>query len=174
MVHDDFSKFNEELGVTVTYISAGKFKTEGNPDEPLSEEAQAHWQQLVDEPYGLFIADVAAGRNVGEAAVRDGFGQGRVLPAQMALDAGMVDSIETYEQVVTRLVNRAPAPSNGAAAAAAADPAAVIAAANAQVSAAAAPTAPAPEPPASREDQSPPTAPTPAPAWLAFPTPRPI
>jgi signal peptide peptidase SppA len=174
MVHDDFSKFNEELGVAVTYIKAGKFKTEGNPDEPLSDDAKAHWQQLVDEPYSLFVSDVAAGRNVSEATVRDGFGQGRVLPAQMALDAGMVDSIETYEQVVARLVNRAPTGStNGAAAAAAADPAAVLAAAQAQTAAAAA-TDPAAQPPARREDQSPPPAPMASPAWLAFPTPRPI
>jgi hypothetical protein len=35
-IHEDWSKFNEDFGVLPTYISAGKYKTEGNPDEPLS------------------------------------------------------------------------------------------------------------------------------------------
>jgi capsid assembly protease len=103
--HQDWSKANEKEGVAVTYVSAGEFKTEGNPDEPLSEDAQAHLQEIVNESYGMFVSDVAAGRGVSEETVRDGYGKGRVLTAQMALAEGMVDSVETYEQVVRRMLD---------------------------------------------------------------------
>jgi ClpP class serine protease len=33
-VHEDWTGFNEKFGVEPTYISAGKFKTELNPDSP--------------------------------------------------------------------------------------------------------------------------------------------
>jgi ClpP class serine protease len=39
MAHEDWSKNIEELGVKVTLISAGKYKTEGNPYEALPADA---------------------------------------------------------------------------------------------------------------------------------------
>lgn len=103
MTHEDWSVFNEKTGVDVNYISAGKYKTEGNPDEPLSDEAEKHLQAMVDDTYALFVGDVAAGRGVSEADVRKGYGEGRVLTATHALEAGMVDGIETLDSVVSRL-----------------------------------------------------------------------
>ena len=44
MVHDDWSGFNENFGVKPTYISAGKYKTDGNPDESLLDAAAARLQ----------------------------------------------------------------------------------------------------------------------------------
>src|SRR5690349_10913255 len=39
MLHWDESGFNERIGINLTYIYEGRYKIEGNPDEPLSEEA---------------------------------------------------------------------------------------------------------------------------------------
>jgi hypothetical protein len=51
-VHEDWSGFNEQMGIP-TYISAGKYKTEGNPDEPLSDDAaRAAMAADVDDFYG--------------------------------------------------------------------------------------------------------------------------
>jgi hypothetical protein len=48
--HQDRSAMQEKLGVKTTLISAGKYKVEGNPFEPLSEEArQAALQAEVDD-----------------------------------------------------------------------------------------------------------------------------
>ena len=103
-IHDDWSKFNDGFGVLPTYISAGKYKTDGNPDEPLSDTARAAIQEMVDDYYAQFVAAVAQGRGVSESAVRSGYGEGRVLTAQRALDAGMVDRVESLEDTIGRLV----------------------------------------------------------------------
>lgn len=101
--HDDMSQLQEKIGVKTTLVSAGKHKTEGNPYEPLSEEARAAIQARVDEMYGTFTTDVAKGRRVPVSAVRDGYGEGRTLTAKQALSAGMVDRLATLDQVVSEL-----------------------------------------------------------------------
>jgi signal peptide peptidase SppA len=101
-IHEDLSKLLAEEGVTVTLISAGPHKTDGNPYEPLSEDARADMKASVDEVYEQFLADVAAGRRVPVATVRDTYGQGRVLSAKAARDAGMVDQVGTFTEAVNR------------------------------------------------------------------------
>lgn len=102
-MHIDASKALDEFGVKMTLISAGKYKVEGNPFEPLSKEARAAVQERVDDIYGVFISDLAKGRGVSEATVEEKFGQGRVLLAHNALKAGMIDGIGTLGQTVRRL-----------------------------------------------------------------------
>jgi len=48
-LHADVSKDLEQDGLSVMLISAGKFKTEGNPYGPLTDEARAHIQGAVDQ-----------------------------------------------------------------------------------------------------------------------------
>jgi signal peptide peptidase SppA len=103
MMHMDKSAFNEKVGLTVTYISAGEHKTEGNPDQPLSDDAREYLQSQVDAIYGQFIDAVARGRGASKKAVRETYGQGRVLMAGPALQAGMVDRIATIDEMVSRM-----------------------------------------------------------------------
>lgn len=105
-VHQDLSKALEQEGVDVTLISAGKYKVEGNPFEPLTEEAQAFIQARVDEAYSQFVKDVARGRGVTPAAVRGGYGEGRALTAKDAKSAGLIDRIDTMDGTLSRLVGR--------------------------------------------------------------------
>jgi capsid assembly protease len=108
MVHEDWSKFNADFGVEPTYISAGTYKTEGNPDEPLSKDGQKAWQQEVDDIYGAFLASVAAGRGISVEQVRANYGEGRCLLAARALEAGMCDRLDTLETVVGELLGQEP------------------------------------------------------------------
>lgn len=101
--HEDWSKFLDEMGVKTTFISAGKYKVEGNAYQPLDAEAQAFMQQRVDEYYTAFTKGVAKGRGVGIAQVRDGMGQGRVLGADQALAENMVDGIATLDDVIKKV-----------------------------------------------------------------------
>jgi signal peptide peptidase SppA len=101
-MHIDQSAFNEKLGVKSTYIYAGKYKVEGNPGEPLGDEALAYEQSVVNDYYSRFLADIAKGRNVPVSTVSDGFGQGRMMTAQAAMNAGMVDRIDTLENTINR------------------------------------------------------------------------
>jgi signal peptide peptidase SppA len=102
-MHQDISKMLDEMGVTMTLVSAGEHKTEGNEFEPLSEDARADIQERVDATYQQFLADVAAGRRVAASVVEADYGGGRVLNARQALAAGMVDRIESIGQTMQRL-----------------------------------------------------------------------
>lgn len=101
--HEDISAMLEKMGVKVTLIGAGKFKTEGNEFEPLSDEAKAHLQDQVDAFYGMFVKAVARGRKVSQAAVKSGFGQGRIVLSADAVKQGMVDRTATLDQTIARL-----------------------------------------------------------------------
>jgi capsid assembly protease len=98
--HSDYSKALDAAGVNTTLVSAGKYKVEGNPYGPLSDEARAHMQGRIDNYYGAFTRAVARGRNTNVATVRDGMGQGRVFGAQDAKAANMVDGVMTLDDVI--------------------------------------------------------------------------
>jgi len=104
IVHQDISERMKTEGIKTTFISAGKFKTEGNEFEPLSPQAQKHLQDIVDEVLTKFVKDVATGRNVSVATVRKDFGEGRTVTAEKAKAAGMVDRIATMDQTIARLL----------------------------------------------------------------------
>jgi signal peptide peptidase SppA len=101
-LHMDFSKMDDMMGVKFTYINAGKYKVEGNEDEPLSDEARGAIQERVDDYYGMFIKAVARGRGVSETAVRGGFGEGRVVGAVEAVKIGMADRIATLADTLKK------------------------------------------------------------------------
>jgi signal peptide peptidase SppA len=104
MEHLDVSKAMEMEGVKPTLIHAGKYKVEGNSYEPLGDEARAHLQAMAEDYYVSFIGDVAEGRRVSRAKVRSDYGQGRVMTAEHARAAGMVDRIATLDEVIEKLV----------------------------------------------------------------------
>lgn len=102
--HEDWSGAYESAGVKTTLISAGKYKVEGNPFQPLTAEGRAAIQSRVDDYYGMFVKAVARGRGVSQTAVREGFGEGRVVGAQEAVKLGMADRIDTLEAVVAGML----------------------------------------------------------------------
>lgn len=101
--HEDVSAAMEKLGVKVSLISAGKYKTEGNPYEPLSDEARADIKDKVDACYDMFVKSVAKGRGVSQATVREGFGQGRLVMPVDAVKERMADRVATLDDTLTRL-----------------------------------------------------------------------
>ena len=107
-MHEDLSAYLKAEGVAVTYISAGTFKVDGNPTQPLSDTARARLSALVAEPYARFVADVAAGRGASPEAVRTGYGEGATLSAPEAMRAGLIDGIETLDSVIARAASLPP------------------------------------------------------------------
>jgi signal peptide peptidase SppA len=101
--HFDYSQAFAAEGVTPTLISAGKFKVEGNPYAPLSEEAQGFMKSRVDDYFQAFTKAIAKGRNLSISQVREGMGQGRVLGADAALAQNMVDGIASFDQVLSKM-----------------------------------------------------------------------
>lgn len=100
MLHTDKSAELEKQGVNVTITSAGRYKTEGNVYGPLSDEAADARQRKVDLFYEKFVSDVARGRRTSVNEIVDGYGEGRTLLAEAAVDAGLADRVGTLEEVV--------------------------------------------------------------------------
>lgn len=101
-VHEDISKAMAEEGVAMTIVQAGKFKTEGNPWEPLGDEARQRMQDRVDEIAGRFHADVARGRGVEISEVNSRFGQGLMFSATELVKRNMADRIGTMADTLER------------------------------------------------------------------------
>lgn len=100
MVHLEQSRLNDQIGITVTYVSSTPQKVEGNPDTPLGDDARAFLQSRVDQTYATFISDLALGRKVSAAKVRADYGQGRAFGAAECLRRGMVDQVGTLESLL--------------------------------------------------------------------------
>src|SRR5215471_5380691 len=99
-VHEDQSVADAQHGFKYTYVSAGKYKTEGNPHEPLSQEGRAYRQEIVDEIYAEFVDAVARGRDVSSEQVISDYGGGRMLTAKKAFDVGLIDGITTTNDLI--------------------------------------------------------------------------
>ncbi len=96
MMHVDLSKALENEGIKITELSAGNYKTEWSPYQPLTEDAQANMNARIQANYRDFVAAVSGGRGTRATAAikRANFGQGRMLSATDALAAGMVDRLQ--------------------------------------------------------------------------------
>lgn len=103
-VHKDMSAALMAEGVKVSLISQGRYKTEANPYEPLTEEARAAIRDSVKQYYDSFVAAVAKNRGVDVEQVRNGFGEGRMVGARRALELGMADRIGTLDETIDRLL----------------------------------------------------------------------
>jgi len=106
MAHVDQSAAMKAEGVKVTFIHAAKYKVEGNPAEPLSDEAKTHWQEMVNETYGKFLGALKRNRGQSIEKVRSDYGQGRVVSAANALASGMIDRVMSFDSLIEKLTGQ--------------------------------------------------------------------
>lgn len=99
-VHTDVSKAEQAAGITTTVISEPRAKAAGNPFEPLSQEALLEIQADIRDTYERFKGFVAASRGVTSEVVEATFGGGRMLTAEQAFSVGLIDGIQTKQQVI--------------------------------------------------------------------------
>lgn len=100
-MHTDVSGKMGKDGLKPTFISAGKFKTAGNPYEKLEGEKLKYLQDSVDESYDMFINAVADARGIDKKVIRDT--EARVYGSKKAVEIGLADSIRTYESVIAEM-----------------------------------------------------------------------
>lgn len=112
-VIEDQSAKDAKDGRKFNYISAGDFKTEGNPHEELSHEGEEYIQGVINELYTQFVEGVALGRDTSVANVKENYGRGRMLTAKKALEVGMVDGIHTFDSIVGSALLQSSAGSRG-------------------------------------------------------------
>lgn len=78
-VHADWSRLNEKMGLSYSYITGGKWKAAGNPDHPLGEEERELFQRQVSQIHGIFKADVI--RGLGLTAPESQWAEGQTMLA---------------------------------------------------------------------------------------------
>ncbi len=100
VIHQDVSKALDKMGIKLTIVKAGEHKVEGNPYEPLNKDAKEYLQYQVNQYYDRFVNTVASNRNTTADNVKATYGKGRMLIASDALQAGMIDRIATFEQIM--------------------------------------------------------------------------
>jgi signal peptide peptidase SppA len=101
-LHVDLSERERMLGIRITPIAAGRFKTVGSPHAPLPDDHRATIQSQVDQIYTIFVNDVARFRGVTlERALS--MADGKVYLGRQALAAGLADGIATLDQLIGQL-----------------------------------------------------------------------
>ena len=73
-------------------IHAGALKDAGDPTRDMTPQEQAYFQSLVDNMYGQFVHDVAAGRHTSEDKIRP-LATGQVWTGQQSLPMGLIDKL---------------------------------------------------------------------------------
>ena len=98
----DLSGLLDRLGVNVSYITSGANKSMGNSYQPLTEEQKAIYQYICNEYYDRFVKIVVEGRNLDEGTVRK-LADGRIYSASQALQHGLIDGLESFDDTVSRM-----------------------------------------------------------------------
>jgi signal peptide peptidase SppA len=108
-MHEDLSEQLALLGIKRTFVYSGEGKLDGNETEPLSDRAKARRQAAVDEMQGGFVEGVVQGRGKGMTPekVRNEW-KAFVYSSVQAQSIGMIDSIATLDETVTRLLTASP------------------------------------------------------------------
>lgn len=98
--HMDQSRLDEQMGIKITYIAAGKYKTLGNPHEPLSEDSKTELMRGIELTYNEFKSTVQLNRNFKEEKIGE-VADGRVFAASEAVENGLIDGIESLENILS-------------------------------------------------------------------------
>jgi protease-4 len=89
----------DKLGVEFTTLTQGEYKDAGSPYRSVTPTESAMLEGQMEIAYEQFIADVALGREMSEAEVRE-LATGWVWLGSEALDLGLVDTLGNYDDAV--------------------------------------------------------------------------
>lgn len=101
----DATSMLEKIGVKSETITAGRNKNMMGFDSPFTEEQRAIIQSVADEAYNQFTGIVSQGRNMPLDKVKE-LADGRVYTAHQAKEAGLIDSIGTWDEALEDLRKR--------------------------------------------------------------------
>lgn len=88
----------DKLGIQEIDITSGPNKAIGSSGLEMTDEQRKILQGMVDESYEQFVSIVAEGRKMDVNTVKP-IADGRIYTAKQALDLGLIDNIDTYENM---------------------------------------------------------------------------
>lgn len=104
--HKDLSEALAKEGIKIRMFKSEKLKAEGNPFEPLTDEAAERIQARVDASGLDFRKDVGRGRGLTAAQVREQYGAGITFTAKDAKAVGLIDRIGSLEDYLAKPAGR--------------------------------------------------------------------
>ena len=102
-MHVDQSVRDAQEGYRFTAVSAGDFKNDLSPHEPIDKAALGRLQTEVDRLYGLFVDHVVSMRGMQAKAIRDT--QAGLFFGPDAVSRGLADSLASTDQVVSEFTS---------------------------------------------------------------------
>jgi signal peptide peptidase SppA len=110
---EDLSAMLEQLGVKETFLFAGEGKDDNNVGAPPSAGLIARTQKAIDTAYGHFVDGVVQGRGKGMTPERvRGEWKAFVYGPEEALAIGMIDSVATLNDTLTRVLSASANPAD--------------------------------------------------------------
>lgn len=100
-LHMSYAERDAKLGYKYTALYRGARKNDFNPHEPLTDEARAVADALLDRDYEIFLAHVAAARGIEMDAVRAT--EAALMDPDIAKAGGFIDGILTFEETLRQL-----------------------------------------------------------------------
>lgn len=98
----DLTGLFENLGIKSETIYSGKNKNMGNYNAPFTQEQREIMQSIADECYEQFTSIVSTQRNIPIEKVRT-LADGRIYTAKQALENGLIDSIDNWNNMIIDL-----------------------------------------------------------------------
>ena len=98
----DMSEFLNNLGIKAETIHSGKNKNMMNFNEPFTDEQKDIMQSISDECYEQFVSIVANARKMSYKQAAD-LSDGRLYTAKQALENGLIDRIDSWENMIEHL-----------------------------------------------------------------------
>ncbi|MDD3846036.1 MAG: signal peptide peptidase SppA [Syntrophorhabdaceae bacterium] len=92
----------KKIGIQSNTLKAGSMKDVGNPFRKMTDSERQYLQDIINSIHEQFIKDVAAGRKMPLEKART-LSDGRIYTGLQAKDAGLIDGIGTFYDVVDEM-----------------------------------------------------------------------
>jgi signal peptide peptidase SppA len=96
--HADFSRAEDEAGITVTHVYAGSKKADFSPHQPLGDEAHATLQGMVNDTYELFCDTVGRNRRISVKNIKAT--EAGIYEGKKAVSAGLADEVQAADKAI--------------------------------------------------------------------------
>lgn len=107
----DLSGLMDKLGVSMESIASSDSKDSTYGMRPLTDEERQYYQDMIDQINGVFIENVAQGRNMSDADVRK-LATGLTFTGLAAVDNGLADEVGTLEDACDKAAELGNCPSD--------------------------------------------------------------
>ena len=101
-IHPNIGPFLDKHGVQIQTLTAGRYKDSSYPFRNLTEEERQMYQQVQDDAYQQFLADVAEGRKKSIKDVRE-WADGKIYSGRQAKAIQMIDDLGGEKEAVEKL-----------------------------------------------------------------------